>query len=206
MLLAACSGDDDPTPTATRAPSVNPTSTPTPVADADVGFTDLNLEVLGPVDGSAVETGTVRVIGTVRQDAVIAVNGVPTAVAADGTFVADVALGLGINEIEVVATDLTGNIASELLVVFGASPTVGIPLSLSYPSDGVVVREATLTVVGATRQDAIVGINGVPADVDAGGIFSAEISLVEGANLVEVIAADIAENVNYQTVVVFYQP
>ena len=38
------------------------------------------------------------------------------------------------------------------------------------------------------------------------GIFSTTIVLEEGPNLIEVVAVDIQRNVNFQTVVVFYEP
>ncbi len=61
-------------------------------------------------------------------------------------------------------------------------------------------------IVGATRQDAVVGVNGVPVDVNALGIFSTIVSLEQGANLIQVVAVDFEENINFQTVSVFYLP
>ena len=43
-------------------------------------------------------------------------------------------------------------------------------------------------------------------EINAQGIFSTTVSLEESANLIEVVAVDIQDNVNFQTVVVFYTP
>lgn len=48
------------------------------------------------------------------------------------------------------------------------------------------------------------GVNEVPVEVDARGIFSTTIELEEGSNLIEVVAADLEGNVRFQTLVVFY--
>lgn len=152
------------------------------------------------------EIGAVRVLGVTRPDAMVAVNGIPVDVAADGTFQHDLILEEGPNLVEVVATDLLGQAESQSVVVFLVSGVAGLPLSLFYPPDGLEVKDATIKVVGGTRQDAVVGVNGVPAEVNALGIFSATVSLEEGANLIEVVAVDIQENVNFQTLVVFYMP
>ena len=60
--------------------------------------------------------------------------------------------------------------------------------------------------MGGSRQDAVVGVNGTPAEINRLGIFAAEVLLEPGANLIEVVAADISGNVSFQTVVVFRSP
>ena len=60
--------------------------------------------------------------------------------------------------------------------------------------------------MGATVPRAVVGVNGVTVDVNEVGIFSTTVALEEGINLVEVVAVDFQEQVNYQSVVVFYIP
>jgi uncharacterized protein YfaP (DUF2135 family) len=210
LLLAACSGGDDPTPTPTATQIPNPiataTPTATPIDNASGAFTDLALVVIGPTDGATIQTDAVRMIGTVRQDAVVAVNGSPADVASDGGFAATVDVAFGINEIEVIATDLTGNIAFEYLVVFRDSSTAGIPLTVSSPTDGMVVSDSAVAVTGTSRQDAIVAVNGAPVTIDASGVFNATVSLIQGANLVEITATDISGNVTTRSIAVFYQP
>lgn len=224
-LTAACSGGDaTPTPTSAAVPAPTPTATaiaiatptptqpspqlvPTPTpGSGTVPETPLALDVLSPQDGAGLEIDAVRVVGRTRQDAAVAVNGVPVVVDAAGEFRQDLLLEPGANLIDVSVADLFGNAASETLIVFAVDPTAALPLSLFYPFDGATVSESTVTVVGGTRQDAVVGINGTPVDVDALGIFSMEVALVEGPNLIELVASALDGSVNFQTVVVFYTP
>ncbi len=50
------------------------------------------------------------------------------------------------------------------------------------------------------------GINGIPVEINALGIFSGAVTLEEGPNLIEIVATDIQGNVRFQTVAVFYLP
>ena len=194
-----------PTPEPSPAPArATPTATTTPTRTATP--VPLTLELLAPRDGAGIEIGAVRVLGRTQPNAVVGVNGVPVDIAADGTFQSDVTLEPGANLIEVVATDLSGQTTFTDVAVFFISTTAALPLSLFYPSDGLEVSEPTLKVIGGTRLDAVVGVNGQPAEVSSLGIFSVTISLEEGPNFIEVLAADIQDNVRYQTVAVFYLP
>ena len=86
-----------------------------------------------------------------------------------------------------------------------AATPVPSPFSLLYPKDGLVVTEASIPVVGVTFPGAIVGVNGIPVEVNELGVFSTTVPLKKGANLIEVVATDMRE-VRFQTVVVFYTP
>ena len=152
------------------------------------------------------EIDAVRVLGRTRPGAVVAVNGTPVSISADGVFQHDLFLDEGANFIEVVASDLSGETAFQNRGVFFVSPTAGIPLSIFYPADGLVLADLTVQVIGGTRLDAVVGVNGKPVAVNEMGIFSATVLLEEGFNLIEVVAVDIQQNVNFQTVAVFYEP
>ena len=192
----------DPTPTPT--PVTAGASSVTPALTSRSAPTGVLLELWSPLDGAETKTGVVRLLGKTQIDAAVAVNGIPLDVASDGTFQRDLLLQDGTNLIEVVAIDLLGESAYESVAVFSTSSTAGLPLSLFYPPDGLVVREPSVTVVGGTRQDAVVGVNGVPVALNSLGVFSTDLSLKEGANLIEVVTTDIEERVDYQTVVVFY--
>lgn len=183
-------------PSPTSVPSPEPTPTPAP----------LRLELFSPQDGVGVEIGTVAILGKTRPDAVVAVNGVAVDVESNGTFRQDVILEEGANLIEVVSTDLRGEVESEQVAAFFVSATAGLPFTLLYPPDGLDATESSVPVLGATRPDAVVGVNGIPVDVNALGIFSTTVPLEEGANLIEVVATDLLGNVRFQTVAVFYLP
>jgi uncharacterized protein YfaP (DUF2135 family) len=153
-----------------------------------------------------VATGAVRILGRTDGDAVVAVNGRPVDVSVDGAFQTDVVLAEGVNTIQTTATAPSGAVARVSRVVFFTSPTEALPMSLFYPRDGLVTSEPTVQIMGGTRQDAVVGVNGSPVPVNELGIFSADVPLEAGANVVEVVATDLEGNINFQTVVVFYEP
>ena len=235
MLLVACGGDPDPTPTPAGVAQAIPTARPAPAAPPGDRLpttprptprppvaasqpapaptpeptstpVPLTLDLLAPQDGVGVEIGALRVLGRTRPDAVVAVNGEPVEVEADGTFVRDLILEDGANLIEVSASDLLGRSESAQVVAFFVASSAGLPFTLLYPTDGLDTDESTVAVLGSTRPDAVVGVNGVPVDVNTLGIFSHSLALEEGANLVEVVAADIDGNVRFQTIAVFYLP
>ena len=203
--LAACGGEPTGTPTAPL--TTTGAATPTPlVALPSTTAVGLTLELLAPRDGAGVETDAVRVLGITRADAVVGINGVPVEVTSDGSFAYDLQLGEGINLVEVLVTDLSGQTASEQVAVFSISATAGLPFALFYPPDGLEVSVETIPVTGGTRLDAVVGINGTPVELNALGIFSTTVTLEEGPNFIEAVATDIQGNVRFQTVAVFYLP
>ena len=128
LTAAACSGDDsdeprtDPSPTPTATPffTIVTPDAPRPTPTAQAGSTaepppataipaperELTLQVLSPQDGSGIEISAVRVFGLTRPDAIVAINGIPTEVAADGTFSGDIAIAPGGNLIEVISTNI----------------------------------------------------------------------------------------------------
>ena len=197
---------ETPAPTVLPTPgstSVAPVSTPEPTASPSLPPT---LELLTPEDGAGVEVDAVRVMGISSVDAAVGVNGVPVEIAADGSFQHDLDLEAGVNLIEVVATNLSGEAAFQERVVFFISTAAGLPFTLIYPSDGLVVSEPDIPVIGGTLPEAVVGVNGVPVDTNGLGIFSTVVTLEEGANFIEVLATDIDGSVRFQTVAVFYLP
>lgn len=218
LLLAACGSDDDNTSTSptTEASTLTPANFQNPGTDGEptpvsTPFPELSpadpvmLKILAPQHGTGVEVGAVQVMG-ITSGTKITINGVPVTVAADGSFQRDLPLAEGLNMVEVVASAPPGRTASQKLAVFSISPIAGLPFSLFYPPDGLTVSEPQVTILGATSLDAIVGVNDIPVDVNALGIFSSTVDLVEGPNLVEVVATDIVGNIRFQTVAIFYTP
>ncbi len=93
-------------------------------------------------------------------------------------------------------------------VVPGATPsTAALSLVVTVPQDEVVVKDAILRVVGRTSPDAVVSVNGkIVRTVDIEGNFSTLVSLVEGPNLLEVIATDYRGGQASQVLTVVYAP
>ncbi len=162
------------------------------------------LQVFSPIDGSGAEVGATRVIGRTSA-AAVDINGIPADLNKDGSFQRDLPLREGVNLLEVVATTSSGRTKSEQIVVFVVSPIAALPFSLLYPFDGLEANTPTIQVVGVTQPDAVVGVNGIPVEVNDLGIFSKTLTLVKGDNLIEVVATDLRE-VRFQTVAVFSLP
>ena len=93
-------------------------------------------------------------------------------------------------------------------VVPGPTPSVAaLPLVVTAPQDEVVVKDAVLRVLGRTNPDAVVSVDGkIVRTVDIEGNFSALVSLVEGPNLLEVIATDYRGGQASQVLTVIYAP
>lgn len=219
LLLAGCGTDEGNTtvsPNEEEASTLTPTSLehpgatgkPTPGSTPlpEPSITDpIILKLLAPQHGAGVEVGAVRVMGLTSGTGV-KVNGASVPVADNGSFQRDIPLAEGLNMIEVVASVPWGQTASQQLGVFSISSIAGLPLSLFYPPDGLTVTEPVVTVLGVTAPDAIVGVNDIPVDPNALGIFSSTVDLEEGPNLVQVVATDIVGNIRFQTVAIFYTP
>jgi len=214
LLLVAC-GVPEPTVTPTPSPTPTPETTPkpTPVAPPETPF---ELAVMAPKDGTAtpwdeesveftVGTWGIPIIGNIRADAVVTVDGTPVNVNEDGTFVHPVSLAEGPNLVEIIASDLLGNQRTISMVIHRVSMT-GIPLYVFWPVNDGTVKSASVPVIGTTNVDAVVTVNGVPVEVDVLGIFSISVTLEEGPNVIEVMASDLLGNARSQTVVVFRMP
>ena len=87
------------------------------------------------------------------------------------------------------------------------TPPPGPPLELAVmaPKDGTAtprdeesveftVGTWGMPVVGTTRADAVVAVNGTPVEVNEDGMFVHPVSLAEGPNLVEITASDLLGN------------
>ena len=85
-----------------------------------------------------------------------------------------------------------------------ANPTLPFMLELLAPEDGVGVEVDTVRVMGKTRVDAAVGINGIPVEVSADGSFHHDLVVENGANLVEVIATTFSGETASQEAAVFF--
>ena len=85
-------------------------------------------------------------------------------------------------------------------------PATPAPLELELlaPQDGAGVETGALRVLGQTRVDAVVGINGVPVEVAADGSFTQDIVLEEGINLVEITATDLTGQTAAEQAMVFF--
>lgn len=200
MAITACTEDvqrqQGPTATSQGQATATPTSTRTQPVPPEI-------EVLSPQEGQVVSAGAVRVRVAAPGDATVAVNGVVAEAKIDGTFHADILLDDGANLIDISATDVSGGVAYEDVVVFVFDQGQGVSLDITGPADGYVTDGAYITLTGATDLDASVAVNGVPVSLNQHGIFETEVALEQGGNLIEVASVGSSGQENVQSVTVF---
>jgi len=91
--------------------------------------------------------------------------------------------------------------------IASSAATSALSLAVTSPQDEVVVKDAAIRVVGRSSPDAVVSVNGnIVRTMDIEGNFSALVSLVEGPNLLEVIATDYRGGQASQVLTVIYTP
>jgi hypothetical protein len=151
------------------------------------------LVVTAPQDGATVAgADKVAVRGTTDPGASVTVNGTAAEVDAAGGFTSTAGVD-GQSQLLVEAVDPAGNITrSTLTLTIDAKPPA---LSIASPSPFQSVYTTPLVVDGTTEAGAGVTVNGHAAVVQADGRFSASIAqLVEGSNLITVVAHDAVGN------------
>jgi hypothetical protein len=79
-----------------------------------------------------------------------------------------------------------------------------LSLAITGPADEAVVNASRIMVSGKTLADAVVSINGAIADVDYQGIFTGEVNLDAGPNIIEVVASDFYGNEKSAILTVIY--
>ena len=143
-----------------------------------------------PPDGSVTAETSVLVTGTVTDASPITsftLNG-QTVALTNGAFSTTVSLAVGANPLTASATDAAGNTGSASITVSRALvPTIAI----SSPANGLLTRNAPLTVTGTFTGTAPVAItaNGVTAGL-SGTSYSAPVALSEGANTLTATATN----------------
>jgi len=85
---------------------------------------------------------------------------------------------------------------------------VELTLSISSPQDGIVVSEPDIKVAGATLPNALVIIltdnEEFIVEADDNGVFQQEITLVKGANTIEITASDLVTTSLTETIQLVY--
>lgn len=134
------------------------------------------------------------IVGFTNPAAVLSVNGKLVSVDDHGMFFDYLTLQEGPNFAELTVSDLLGNQRSTLLVVHFILPDDGIPLHVMWPPDKFNVDVGRIPVIGTTRSDAVVSVNGTAITVNADSGFHQEIILQEGPNAIEITSSDFLGN------------
>ena len=104
----------EPTPTAKALPLVPVLMTQSlnPLTLEELSGDTLPLEIAGIVDRAVIEAEAIAFWGDTAPDAFVTVNGIPIEVTEYGTFLVDMPLEDGANQIEVLASDFQGRTTS----------------------------------------------------------------------------------------------
>ncbi len=148
--------------------------------------------VTSPENGDWIRESIINVGGVVPVGTSIKVNGQEAVVAEDGTFAREVILQEGENVLRIAATDDVGNITTQDIVV--RRKTAPPPLSLNVENNQ-SFQQPGVQIMGKTEPGVLLTIGGQAVAVSSLGEFQANVNLVQGDNLLEVMAQDQAGNV-----------
>lgn len=83
-------------------------------------------------------------------------------------------------------------------------PVQGVSLKITEPSDETIANLTPVRVAGTTDIDATVSINGNIVEVADDGSFNAMVDLLDGPNVIDVIASNPAGSQSGKTITVIY--
>lgn len=166
------------------------------------------ITITAPSAGAYI-TNTTPTIEFQVKDADSGVNAGTIAVTVDGTAVSTVTktaidggykctctsptLKDGSHTISVKASDNDGNAAAAKTATFTVD-TVPPTLQITAPSNDLVTNKKTVTITGktddVTSKPVTVTVNGATVTVGTDGTFTKEVTLVEGANTITIVAKD----------------
>ncbi len=177
-------------------------NTSTASVSVRVDRTPPSLDILSPSEGARVAPGPLLVTGTVGDidDVAVVVNGAPAVVTGSAWQIV-LSLEPGPQSLVVVARDAAGNESHrERAIVLAAEvPT----LSIESPEGTFLTNLSHIEISGRVESAgaAIVTVNGVPVTVEEGR-FVSNVSLLEGDNLIDVVATASGQTVEATVLVV----
>ena len=165
----------------------------------------LPLTVSQPSDGATLMTDSVIVAGKTAPGAVVDVNDQTGTADGNGNFSIGVSLDSGLNAIDVIASDNTGN-QGEIILLENVEAAAGgagsssaaagadLPLKVSAPADGATLNSPDINVTGSTAPGASISVDDAIGVADGMGNFSLPVTLEIGLNALDVTAADVNGN------------
>jgi flagellar hook assembly protein FlgD len=147
--------------------------------------------IVSPANGEWTNQNLLAVTGLVPPGTSIKVNGQEAVVAEDGQFQREVILQEGENLFRVEATDDVGNVTSQELII--RRKTVPPALALNV-DEGEVFQQSEVQIIGKTDPGALILVGGQTVAVSSLGEFQTTVNLLNGENLLDVLAQDQAGN------------
>lgn len=159
--------------------------------------------ILSPLEGTVTSTGALSITGRTEAGASVTINGSSVSVQPSGDFGGSVTLSEGPNAIQVVATDLAGNVGqARVNVTLDTKPPV---LTMTSPKIYSTVMTQQIAVTGKTEAGATVTVGGSKVNVAADGSFSIQYMFPkEGLNVVDITSTDAAGNVTKTGIPITY--
>jgi len=165
-----------------------------------VDSTPPDLTVITPDDGLITSKRYLEIVGTTDVGAKVYINDQPIEI--KYTLISHtLVLAEGPNAIKVAAVDYLGNVNEEVRYV--TLDTQAPYVAITNVDDGSQVNTAEITLVGETeKEDVTISIAGVEVKVRE-GVFTADVSLVEGINDIEIYAVDEVGNERFSFLRIF---
>ena len=150
--------------------------------------------ILSPQEGAVTSAGALPITGRTEAGASVSINGTSVAVQPSGEFGGSVPLSEGANAIQIIATDVAGNVGqTRLNVTLDTKPPV---LTVTSPKIYSTVMTQQVAVTGKTEAGAAVTVAGAQVNVAADGSFNIMYMFQkEGLNVVDITATDAAGNI-----------
>lgn len=140
---------------------------------------------------------TVAVKGITEPNSQVSVNDVSTSSDEAGNFSATISLKEGENSVTVTVTTQDGRTASltrSIIRTIAEEDNIPPAIVVTKPPAGSVLNTPNVTISCKTEPDAKVSINGIKATVEADGTCHANVTLIEGTNVLNLKAEDAAGN------------
>ncbi len=149
------------------------------------------ITIAAPANDLWTNESLIIVTGAVPKGASLKVNGQEATVGTDGQFEREVILQEGDNILRIEATDDVGNVTSQEIIVHRKSTAPSLSVNVE---DGTTFQQAEVQIIGKTDSGATVLVGGQGVTVSSLGEFQTTVKLLNGENLLEVVAQDQAGN------------
>lgn len=147
--------------------------------------------ITSPANGAWTNESILNLTGVVPAGTTLKVNSQEATVDANGQFQREVILQEGENILRLEATDDVGNITSQELIIRRKTTPPSLTVNVS---EGEVFQQSEVQIIGKTDPGALVLVGGQQVAVSSLGEFQTTVNLLQGDNLLDVLAQDQAGN------------
>src|SRR4029078_8932800 len=155
-----------------------------------------SIKITSPANGSQITSSFVNVNGTISGNDIqsITVNGIAAIITANNFVAANLRLSEGVNTIRARARDSANNTQESSVQV--TLDTEGPRIAITKPVDGSFSTANSTEVAGFVFDVTApaVTVNGTSVPVAGDGSFSTTVALIEGNNLITIVAHDALNN------------